>query len=292
LTARVAVNHVWQHLFGVGLVSTPDDFGTQGEPPSHPELLDYLATTFIADGWSRKKLIARIVTSAAYRQASAIRPELSGVDPSNRLLARQNRFRVEAEVVYDSALAVSGLLNPQMYGPSTQPPWPTGLDLDPLKLYRLKDPTPGPERYKRAVYIQVQRTFPHPLLATFDAGECSQTVVTRDRSATPQQALFLLNDPTFAEATRQLGAQIADGSDDPVPRIAAAFERCLGRPPTSAEAAVLLKLWHRLRAEYAGKEPQAEALVDGHFHGSAADAAAGYGVAAALLNLDEFLTRE
>jgi hypothetical protein len=292
LTARVAVNHVWQHLFGVGLVASADDFGVKGERPSHPALLDWLASEFVAQGWSRKKLITQIVLSNAYRQASAVRPELAAVDPANRLLGRQNRFRVEAEVVYDSALQSAGLLNTKLYGQPVQPAWPKGLDLKPLKLYRLMDPTTGPDRFRRAVYVQVQRTFPHPLLAAFDAGECTLTVPTRDRSNTPQQSLFLLNDPTFVECTKVLGRQIGHGPGDVSARIAAAFEKCLSRPPTAAEMAVLVRLWERLLTEYSSREDVAAALAGDDFPGETVDAAAGYGVAAAILNLDEFLTRE
>lgn len=288
----MAVNHVWQHLFGTGLVATPEDFGANGERPSHPALLDWLASEFVADGWSRKKLIAKIVTSAVYRQSSVVRSELTEADPANRLLGRQNRYRVEAEVVHDSALAVAGLLDRTQFGPPVQLPWPRGLDLAPLKLYKLLDPPEAPESYRRAVYVQVQRTFPHPLLATFDATECSQTCVKRDRSNTPLQALFLLNDPTFTACAKSLGGQIADGPGDIRSRIAVAFERCLGRSPNAPEAAALLRLWERLRAEYASRDDLAVALVSPTYSGGPADAAAGYGVASALLNLDEFLTRE
>ena len=172
LTARVAVNTIWQQLFGRGLVATPENFGLQGQPPSHPELLDWLATEFASTDWSRKALVRLIVTSSTYRQASRHRAILAERDPGNTLLARQNRFRIEAEVIRDVALAVGGLLNSEMGGPSIQPPLPTSLLNRPeFKSERLMAPSRGTERYRRGVYVNVQRTFPYPMFKDFDGAD-------------------------------------------------------------------------------------------------------------------------
>jgi mono/diheme cytochrome c family protein len=297
LTARVAVNHVWQHLFGRGLVPTPENFGTQGEPPSHPELLDWLAREFVASGWSRKQLIRLIVTSATYRQSSRHRPELAGVDAANTLLARQNRYRVEAEVVRDLGLAVSGLLNPELGGPSVQPPLPDSLlRRRDLTNERLMAPSTGPDRYRRGVYVNVQRTFPYPMLKEFDATDANAACTCRDRSNTPQQALALWNDPVFVECARGLGFRLLreslNGRDE---RIAHAFRLCLARAPTARETAILAEVYETHRVLY-GADPRTAGDVVGDDWpggpGSPVEAASWVAVARTLLNLDEFITRE
>ncbi|MES2692154.1 MAG: PSD1 and planctomycete cytochrome C domain-containing protein, partial [Verrucomicrobiota bacterium] len=215
LTARVAVNHVWKNLFGRALVGTVDDFGTRGDAPTHPELLDWLALKFSArEGpqalkWSRKALIKQIVTSAAYRQSSRTRPELEQRDPNNLLLARQNRFRLEAETVRDGFLAASGLLNPAIGGPSIRPPLPADIAaLGYANSVKWQEST-GTERYRRGLYIFFQRTVPYPMLMTFDAPDSNTSCTRRERSNTPLQALTLLNDPVFFECAQVLGRRVA-----------------------------------------------------------------------------------
>jgi hypothetical protein len=273
LTPRVAVNHAWQHLFGKPLVPTPDNLGVNGERPSHPDLLDWLASEFVANGWSRKELIRLIVTSATYRQSSRGRPELREHDPGNTLLARQNRFRVEAEVVRDLALAVSGLLDRRIGGPRVQPPLPTGLArLGELKNESFMEASAGADRFRRGVYVNVQRTFPFPTFQAFDAPDGNECVARRDRSTTPAQALTLLNDPVFAECARALGGRLRkEGPTDNEARLRYAWRLCLGREPGSPELAALDDLLSHLPGDAAARWA---------------------GMARTLLNLDEFTTRE
>jgi mono/diheme cytochrome c family protein len=274
LTARVTVNHLWQHLFGEGLVATAEDFGAKGEPPSHPKLLDLLAAEFRQRSWSRKQLIRLIVTSHTYRQSSHQRDDLAAKDPRNTLLARQNRFRVDAEIVRDLALQASGLLNAKIGGPSIQPPLPAGVAKLPVSNERLMGVTNGPERYRRGLYINAQRTFPHPLLATFDANDSNQTCPKRDRSTTPLQALTLLNDPTFVECSQALGQTLAAVQDDDNRRLKKLFIACLGRTPTSDELLVLSEQLAQQR-----KHSKAEAVVWSS-------------LATVVMNLEEFITRD
>ncbi len=294
LTARVVTNWVWHHDFGRGLVATLEDFGTQGEKPSHPELLDYLASEFVRQRWDLKALHRLIVTSATYRQSSQERPELAARDPLNILLARQSRQRVEAEVVRDLALACSGLLSRTIGGPSVRPPQPAGIsDLTYAGSARWVEST-GPDRYRRGLYTWFQRTSPYPMLMTFDAPDSNVCVVRRERSNTPLQALTLLNDAVFVECAQALGRRIAaEQPGSPPARIRHAFLLCLGREPSRAEAERLTQLYEELlqscrarpeeAAKLAGKEPAG---------GSVAETAAWVALARAILNLDEFVTRE
>jgi hypothetical protein len=269
LTARVAVNRLWQEMFGRGIVSTPEDFGTQGDRPSHPELLDYLAADFRDHGWSTKRTLREIALSATYRQSSAARPELESKDPSNVLLARQSRLRLPAELIRDEALAASGLLDPEIGGKSIKPPQPAGVA---EMRYGGKDKkwqeTAGPQRYRRGLYIHYQRTTPYPFLANFDEPDSALSCARRRVSNTPLQSLNLLNDPVFFEAARALAWRVeqeAPGSslDD---RLNYAFELCLGRKAGAREKDRLSTYFH-----------QQQDWV---------------GVSRVLLNLDEFLTRE
>ena len=208
LTARVAVNRMWQALFGTGLVSTPSDFGTQGERPTHPQLLDWLAAEFRDSGWSVKHMHRLIVESATYRQSSKARKELDDIDPGNRLLARQSRIRLEAELLRDSALSVSGLLDPSIGGRSIRPPQPAGLtNLGYGNFVKWPEST-GRERYRRGLYIFFQRTVPYPQLMMFDAPDSNVSCPKRERSTTPLQALNLLNDPVFFEAAQAMAARL------------------------------------------------------------------------------------
>ncbi len=214
LTARVTVNRAWHHLFGRGLVASVDDFGTRGDRPSHPELLDWLATEFVRLGWSRKALIRTIVVSATYRQTSRSRPDLHDRDPNNVWLARQSRLRLEAEVLRDVALATGGLLAPRVGGPSVRPPQPPGIsELTYAGAAKWVEST-GPDRYRRGLYTWFQRTSPYPMLMAFDAPDSNVCAVKRERSNTPLQALTLLNDAAFFECAQALGRRIVSGSAD------------------------------------------------------------------------------
>ena len=317
LTARVAVNHIWQHLFGRGLVATPEDFGTRGEPPSHPELLDWLAAAFSsvgeanhasrpaqhALGWSRKALIRLIVSSAAYRQSSRHRSELAAHDPQNILLARQNRFRVESEIIRDLSLAVSGLLNDDIGGPSFRPHLPDDVKkLGGAGAFSWTD-TEGPEKYRRGLYIFAQRTVPYPTSMTLDQADSAQSCPRRERSNTPLQALTLLNHGIFVECAQGLARQILEfPSTEPRARIERAFELCFSRKPTRIELARLERLYFdqlqtarampEVPAKLAGQATNRVQQVQGGCETSTGEAATLVALSQVLLNLDEFLTRE
>jgi mono/diheme cytochrome c family protein len=302
LTPRVLVNRIWAHYFGLGLVETENDFGTQGTPPSHPQLLDWLAKEMLREGWSLKRFHRLIVTSATYQQDSRLRPELATLDPRNRLVARQQRLRLEAEVVRDAALAASGLLDPHIGGPSIFPPQPAGVDQF-TQVKRKWTPSEGANRYRRGLYTHFWRASPHPALAAFDAPDASTTCTRRNRSNTPLQALTLLNDAGFAEyayglAARLLGEQYYDDGA----LIHRAFRICLSRQPTQAETDRLTTFLARERQRYAaGATATTELLRGGGPAGEllaisgaapAPEKAALVLLARVLFNLDEFITRE
>ena len=294
LTGRVTANHTWKMLFGRGLVATMNDFGTRGERPSHPELLDWLATEFPRLGWSRKAMVKLIVTSATYRQASVIRPELQSRDPSNVLLARQNRFRLEAENVRDIYLAASGLLNPAIGGPSIRPPLPADIAALGYANSVKWAESAGAEKYRRGLYIFFQRTVPYPMLMTFDAPDSNTTCTRRERSNTPLQSLTLLNDPVFFECAQALGrnASQAPGATDE--RIKLAFQRAVAREPNKAEMARLLQLYSdQIRLLAAAPESAAKILGSPkEVPADAAERATMVALSRIILNLDEFVTRE
>ena len=294
LTPRVTVNWIWQRYFGRGIVPTVNDFGTQGEKPSHPELLDWLASEFIQQGWSLKKLHRLIVTSATYRQASTYRPELEQRDPYNALLARQNRLRLEAEVIRDNALAVSGLLVRRIGGPSVRPPQPAGIsELTYAGSAKWIEST-GPDRYRRGLYIWFQRTSPYPTLVMFDAPDSNVCCMKRERSNTPLQSLTLLNDVVFVECAQAFGKRLAEMPGSLTERLRTAFRSALTREPTPGELSRLETLWHEFVAE-AQRDPKASEALLGSYRPanvSVPQAVAWVGVARVLLNLDEFITRE
>ena len=294
LTGRVTVNHAWKMLLGRGLVATMNDFGTRGERPSHPELLDWLATEFPRLGWSRKALVKLIVTSATYRQASVIRPELQARDPNNVLLARQNRFRLEAENVRDIYLAASGLLNPAIGGPSIRPPLPADIAaLGYANSVKWTEST-GAEKYRRGLYIFFQRTVPYPMLMTFDAPDSNTTCTRRERSNTPLQALALLNDPVFFECAQSLGQRAAQEPGATDEKIKRAFQRAVARAPGREELARLLQLYSD-QMRLLAAAPESAAKILGSPKTAPADAAARATMVALsriILNLDEFVTRE
>ena len=218
MIARAAVNRLWQHYFGAGLVET-GDFGMQTPPPAHRELLDWLACEFVASGWDTKAMHRLIVTSATYRQSSRARPELLALDPANRLLARQRRLRVEAEIVRDLSLASGGLLAPSVGGPSVFPYQPAGI-LDDRATKATWTVSPGADRYRRGLYTWVWRLTPHPMLTLFDAPDASAACLRRDRSNTPTQALSMLNDPALVECAQAMARRvIAESTNDDTARL-------------------------------------------------------------------------
>jgi hypothetical protein len=261
------------HLFGRGIVATPEDFGTRGDAPSHPELLDWLANEFRNNGWSRKKLIRLIVTTAAYRQSSAVTPELLRRDPQNILLARQNRLRVEAEIVRDLFLDASGLLNPEIGGPSIHPPIPEDVKAAGYGVGGKWVETEGTEKYRRGMYVAVRRTVPYPVAMTFDAANPNECTARREYSVTPLQPLALLNNPVFAECSEKFADLIVTHEGSVSDKITWAFERCFAREPSRAERRRLTQLVSDVRRH-------------------ADEAQAWRTVAEVLLNMDEFLTRE
>jgi hypothetical protein len=294
LTSRVTVNHVWKHLFGRGLVATVDDFGARGEKPSHPELLDWLATELPRLGWSRKGLIRLIVTSSTYRQASQLRPELADRDPNNILLGRQNRLRFEAEVIRDAHLVVSGLLNPEIGGPSVRPALPADVtSVAYANQIRWKN-SEGPDKYRRGLYTFFQRTVPYPMLMTFDAPDSNGACTRRERSNTPLQALTLLNDPVFFECAQAIGRTIAAlPESDPKEKVRQLFTRCLSRPPTQAELDRLAH-FHEVQSRLVKTSPFSARALTGmkDIDEASFEAATFVALARTLMNLDEFVTRE
>jgi hypothetical protein len=301
-TARAIVNRVWQAYFGTGLVGTPEDFGVQCEPPTHPELLDWLAVEFMDGGWSLKKLHALIVSSATYRQSSRVTADGLAADPANKLLARGPRFRVDAEAVRDIALTASGLLDRRVGGPSVYPPVPQFL-MDPPASYGPKvwPVATGPDRYRRSLYVFAFRSVPYPPLAAFDAPPGEAACVKRPRSNTPLQALTALNEPVFVEAARALGRRaLTEGGATDEGRLRHAVRLVVSRPPTDAEQAALLGLLARQRAKFADPASDPWAVAFGGpaeykllpHTATPAEAAAWAAVARVLLNLDETLTKE
>ena len=295
LTSRVAVNRVWDKLFGKGLVRTPEDFGVRGEAPTHPELLDWLARHFMEQGWGQKDLIRTIVQSNTYQQASTYRPELMEEDPENRLLARQNRFRVEAEITRDMFLATGNLLNPTIGGPSVRPPLPKGFANLGYSNSVKYDQSKGDAIYRRGLYIQFQRTIAFPMLMTFDCPDSNTTNIKRSRSNTPLQALTLLNDPVFVQCAAGLGSRILTEIEGGVEeRIKHAFQICMARTPRPDEVAMLVALVEEQQTYYEDNPEDAETLLSDFAPEGveAAEAAAYMNLARCILNLDEFLTRE
>ena len=266
LMARVTVNRFWQQCFGVGIVKTAGVFGLQGELPSHPELLDWLAVQFIADGWDVKKLMKRFVTSAAYRQDSRTTPELIKLDPGNRLLARGPRFRLDAEMLRDQALAASGLLVEKIGGPGVKPPQPDGLwfavGYSGSNTVRFKQDKGKAKVHRRSLYTFWKRTAPPPQMNTFDAPSRENCSVRRERTNTPLQALLLLNDPQYVEAARHLAElAICTGGETPEARAKFLFERASGRPPNSADLKDLVRAFRNQLAHYKDNAEDAGKLI-------------------------------
>ncbi|MCA9052796.1 MAG: DUF1553 domain-containing protein, partial [Planctomycetaceae bacterium] len=308
LTPRVVVNQFWSHLFGRGIVNTPTDFGVRGESPSHPELLDWLSTELLRLGWSRKQLLRTILLSHTYRQSPVHRPEQEEIDPENRLLARQNRFRVEAEIVRDLYLAAAGLLEPRIGGPSVFPTIPPGIaELSYANNFKWgasdwnKRPDnphgvpPEQDIYRRGMYTFFKRTAAHPNLVTFDCPDANTTCVARRVSNTPLQALQTLNNDIFTEAARALAVDAMKvAALDDAARIEWLFRRCNVRPPEPYEAHALESLLADSRHEFGLDAPSAETFCGQRREAAfnAIEQAAWTTLARVVLNLDEFLTRE
>jgi hypothetical protein len=297
LTARVLVNRLWAMFFGTGLSKVLDDLGSQGEWPSHPELLDWLAVELMERGWDVKHMVRLLVTSRTYRQASRPTPELRARDPGNRLLARQTPFRLDAEFVRDTALVVSGLLSWRIGGKSAKPYQPDG-HWDQLNFpARVWIADRGEAAYRRGLYTHWQRTFLHPSLLAFDAPSREECTAERARSNTPQQALTLLNDPTFAEAARVLAARIVkEGGRTDDERIAWAFRRATARTPSAQEVGVLAELRRKHLELYrsdraAARELAAVGNAPVPADADPAELASWTSVGRAILNLHETITR-
>ncbi len=301
LTARVVVNRFWQQLFGVGLVKTSDNFGMQGEWPSHPELLDWLAREFISSGWNVKALMKQIVLSSTYRQDSAAEKELVARDPENRLLARGPRFRLPAEILRDQALEIAGLLKNRLGGPSVFPY--QNKDLYKGIVVAANYPgtkyvqSTGDDLYRRTLYTFWKRTVPHPTMTVFDAPDREVCTVRRSVTNTPLQALTLLNDPIFVEASRKLAERsIRESGADPQQRLDFAFRLATGRTPDDQERAILRKTLDRMLAEYRTDTAGAKALLQVGESPSdssipASELAAYTAVANMILNMDEVITK-
>jgi uncharacterized protein DUF1553/uncharacterized protein DUF1549/cytochrome c len=296
LTARVIANRFWEQIFGVGLVRTSEEFGTQGELPSHPELLDWLAVELQSD-WDVKRFLKLLVMSAAYRQSAKVTPELYERDPDNRLLARGPRVRLSAEMVRDQALFAAGLLSPKMLGPSVKPPQPNlgvnaafGGAID-------WQPSDGEDRYRRGVYTTWRRSNPYPSMSTFDAPNRDTCTVRRTRTNTPLQALVTMNDPVYVEAAQALARRAMEkGGSTTAGKAAFAFRACLVRPPTEKEVERLVRLYVDSKVKFAANVEKARQFATAPLGPlpkgmDAVDAAAWTVVANVLLNLDEMVMK-
>jgi len=299
LTPRVTANRIWMRYFGRGLVETEEDFGTQGSPPTHPKLLDWLAKELIRREWSQKELHRAIVTSAAYRRSSSARPDLAERDPRNLLLARQERVRVEAEIVRDAALSASGLLTARLGGPGVKPPQPEGVYAFTQNAKKW-DAETGPDRYRRTLYTVFYRSAPHPLFSTFDTPDMQTVCTRRIRSNSPLQSLTVANDVNFVElaqgiAARVLGESASASAGDPELAIRRMFQVTLCREPSGAELDALRQYYARLMKRFQDDAQQTTGLLAAGLMPAdmpKSEAAALVGVARVLLNTDNFITRE
>ena len=285
LVARVTVNRLWAELFGQGIVTTLEDFGVKGEPPSHPELLDWLAVEFVEKGWSTKQLLKTIVMSATYQQSSHLSEELLEKDDRNRLLARGPRFRMDAEMIRDNALAISGLLSLKQFGPPIRPYQPDGLWIKTGGTAYQYEVSPGSEQYRRGIYVVLKRGSPYPSFVNFDATARLACTVRRSRTNTPLQALTLLNDPVYVEAAKSLADRVlAEKKDELLDmQIDFAFQLCTARKPTETERHVLADLYRSQLEEHAEQFPKSSR--------EQAQSDAWRSVAAVLLNLHETITK-
>jgi hypothetical protein len=297
LTARVAVNRFWAQLFGVGLVATEEDFGTQGLPPTHPEVLDWLSVAFRDGGWDVKRLLREIALSATYRQSSTPSAEAQTRDPQNLLLAHGPRFRLEAEMVRDQALAVSGLLARKQGGPSVYPPQPDGLWRAAFNSERTWATSNGEDRYRRGLYTYWRRTVPYPSMAAFDAPSREICTLRRISTNTPLQAFVTLNDPVYVEAAQALARRITtEAGPGPAARAAHGLRLSLARPPSQEQVDQLVALYQSSLEHYrqdsaAATQMATDPLGPLPAGSEAAELAAWTVVANTLLNLDGVLTK-
>jgi hypothetical protein len=296
LTARVFVNRLWKLAFGRGIVRSLEDFGSQGTAPTHPELLDWLAADFLSSGWDVKRAFKQMLMSQTYRQSSVPSQQAQAKDPNNDLFSRQNRYRLEAEFVRDNALAVSGLLVTKIGGASVKPYQPAGYWQYLNFPKREWENDKGESQYRRGLYTYWQRTFLHPSLAAFDASSREECTVDRPRSNTPQQALVLLNDPTYVEAARALaGRVLVSSAKTPAERIKFLFRQSLTRGPRPEEIRVLSDLLDKHHREFSADRAAAEKLLAvGDLKSPELDPAelgAWTSVCRVVLNLHEAITR-
>lgn len=292
LTPRVTVNRLWQKFFGRGLVETENDFGLQGTPPTHPELLDWLAADFISSGWDLKQIQRKLVLSGTYRQSSRQRPDIEEVDPQNRLYARQSRIRLDAELIRDVALASSGLFSPVVGGPSVYPPQPEGV-FDFTQDKKPWIPATGSDRFRRGMYTYLWRSSPYPAMTVFDFPDANIACTRRSRSNTPLQSLTLANDATFIEFAQGLARRmLTESAAGDESRVETAFRWCLGRKPQEMEKLRVLKFLEDQRQLLTSDSAQKVAPGPLPAGIAVTEAAAWTGVARVLLNLDEFITRE
>jgi len=296
LTARVTMNRLWESVFGVGIVRSSEEFGSQGDLPLHPELLDWLAAEFVESGWDTKKMLTLLLNTRAYRQASASVAQLNEKDPDNRFVARGPRFRPSGEMLRDQALAVSGLLSAKMFGPPVRPMRPNmGLSIAFGGSGDWQTST-GEDRHRRSVYTDTRRSTPYPSFATFDAPNRETCVIRRDRSNTPLQAFVTLNDPVFIEASQALARRLMKEASTDEARLRRAYVLCLAREPDAAEVATLQTLLARSLQEYRADTKLAEQMATQPL-GPAdkgtdlAVLAAWTAVSSVIMNLDEFLMR-
>lgn len=297
LTGRVTVNRLWQELFGIGLVESSEEFGNQGEPPSHPELLDWLATEMIRTGWDTKNMLRRIVSSAAYRQSSYVSDELALRDPNNRLIGRGPRVRLPAETVRDQALFVAGLLSPKLYGPPVHPPQPVNGLAAAFGQSTDWETSRGEDRHRRALYTRWRRNLPYPSMITFDAPERSVCSLRRTRTNTPLQALVTLNDQVYVEAAQALARRImTEGGDTTASRAAYGLRLVLTRSPAEQETNRLVQLHQTVHATLGTDLAKATPLATKPLGplpeaSDTIEAATWTVVGNVLLNLDEFLSK-
>jgi len=294
LTARVAVNRLWKLFYGYGIARSLEESGAQGQLPTHAELLDWLASEF-KDGWDVKKLVRIMITSQTYRQSSIETPASRERDPFNKLFARQSRWRLDAEFVRDNALAISGLLSPMIGGESVKPFQPLGYWTALNFPTREWQKDSGEKTYRRGMYTHWQRSFPHPAMVAFDATSREECTAERPRSNIPQQALVLLNDPEFVEASKAFAVKAVQSARDDAVRLAWAFANATGRSPKDAESKILLALLEKHRADFAKNPAEATKLLavgEAKADGNAAELAAWMSVCRVMINLHETMTRQ
>ena len=295
LVARVTVNRWWAEFFGKGMVVTEEDFGSQGDLPTHPELLDWLAVEFMEQGWSMKHIHRLIVNSATYQQNSKARPDLQELDPTNRWLARMPRMRMSAEGIRDTMLQISGLLELQMGGEPIYPPQPAGIWRHVGRNAPKYNTSQQTDRYRRGVYVIWRRSAPYPAFTNFDAPDRTSCVVSRSRTNTPLQALTLLNDPMYWEMTQALGQHLhqrqRDGAVSLREMVSYAFMRTVSRKPSEREVDILSKLYIETVAQLSDRPADLMELVGQKDKSASAELGAWYYLANVLLNLDETITR-